>query len=166
MLVLIPICFFPLLSGMSGQDIGVECVPMYHSIIIISLFTVSPHVCRVCEPLAVSSTNEVIRNKCSKVQQLGPATPQRSLPTILRRILRPPFPPLEPDCYPTRTSPQIEMVQLTGNVGTLCFQSPRECWLALEGDIFTVCGVLLDWQETEVQEMRHGQRVKEGKDPS
>lgn len=69
------------------------------------------------------STNGVIRTKCSKVQQLDPATPQRSLPTMLCRILRLSFPQLEPDCYPTLTSPQIEMVLLTGNVGTLCFQS-------------------------------------------
>lgn len=60
------------------------------------------------------------------MQQLSPATPRRFLPTILCRILRPTFSPLEPDCYPTRTSPQIEMVLLTGNVGILCADWPSK----------------------------------------
>ena len=101
-------------------------VPAYHSIIS-ALSAASPHVCRACEPLAMSSTNGVIRNKCSKVQQLDPATPQKipSHNPLLHSEARR-FPPLEPDCYPTLTSLQIEMVLLTGNVGTLCFQSgPR-----------------------------------------
>lgn len=53
----------------------VECprVPLHH----LSLFAASPHVCRVCEPLATLSTNGVIRNKCSKVQQLDtPPSPK------------------------------------------------------------------------------------------
>lgn len=118
-------CSFPsVFLAQQLQRAGYWCVvcppvPLHH----LSLFAVSPHVCHVCEPLAMSSTNGVIRNKCSKVRQSDPTTPQRSLPTILCRIVRPPFPPLEPDCYPTCTSPQIEMVLLTGNVGTLCFQS-------------------------------------------
>lgn len=118
-------CSFPsVFFAQQHEQAGYWCavcphVPLHH----FCLFTVSPHVCHVCEPLTMLSTNGVIRNKCSKVQQLDPATPQRFLPTILCRILRPPFPPLEPDCYPMRTSLQIEMVLLTGNVGTLCFQS-------------------------------------------
>lgn len=91
-----------------------------------------PHMCHVCEPLASPGTNEVIRNKCSKVQLLGRASPQRFLPTIHS----PPFSPLEPDCYPTRTSPQIEMVLLTGDVGTLCFQSPEGELTGLGGVYF------------------------------
>lgn len=111
-------------------------VPLHH----LSLFAASPHVRHVCEPLAMSSTNGVIRYKCSKVQHLDPATPQRSLPTMLCRILRPTFPPLEPDCYPTRTSPQIEMVLLTGNVGTLCFQSgPRRVLTGPRKGLFLPC---------------------------
>lgn len=46
-------------------------VPLHHP----CLFTVTPHVCHVCEPLPKLSTNGVIRNKCSKVQPLDPTTP-------------------------------------------------------------------------------------------
>lgn len=46
----------------------------------LSRFTVCPHVCHVCEPLAMSSTNGVIRNKYSKVQQRDPATSHNPSP--------------------------------------------------------------------------------------
>lgn len=58
------------------------------------------------------------------------------------------------------------MVPLTGDVGTLCFQSPGECWLALQEDIFTVCELCRTGQEREAEAVRRGQRVAEGKDPS
>lgn len=88
-------CSFPsvfLPSSVSRQDIGVQCVPLHHR----SLFTASPHVRHVCKLLATSNRDGVIRNKCSKVQQLGPAFSKTSLPTILHRIVRPPFSPLQP----------------------------------------------------------------------
>lgn len=162
-------CSFP--SVFLAQQLkraGYWCVVRPHvTLNHLSLFSLSPHVRYVCKPLATSSTYRVIRNKCSKVQQLDPATPKRFLPTILCRILRPPFPPLEPDCCPMHTSPQIEILLLTDDVGTLCFQSRlRRVLTGLEEIIFTMCGVPLDWQGREVQEMQHGQRVMEGKVPS
>lgn len=96
------------------------------------------HVCHVCELLAASCANQVIRNKCSKVLQLsGPATPALhplspliptgSLPTMPSHTAseRPPFPP-PVACYPTRTSPQIATVPLKQAMWAPCVFRAQE----------------------------------------
>lgn len=73
----LPRCFFTFPSVVAAQQRGVVSPPPRTT-----PSSRPPRMCPVCEPLAASRTNEVIRNKCSKVQLLGRASPQRFLPTI------------------------------------------------------------------------------------
>lgn len=143
----------------------VECphVPLHH----LSLFAVSPHVCHVCEPLAMSSTNGVIRNKCSKVQQLDPANP----PKIPSHNALPHSQATVPTTGAWLLPNALVSANRNGATNRLCGhpvfpeRAPGSADWPLKG-LFLLCVEFCWTGSRDVQEMQHGQRVKEGKVPS
>lgn len=66
-----PCVFCDFVSG-AGQDTSVSLCMLHHLVPLQHML--------VCEPFVTPNTNGVIRNKCSKVQLLDPATPKERFP--------------------------------------------------------------------------------------
>lgn len=91
---------------------------------------------------------------------------ERSLPTMLCGILRPLFPPPpKPDCYPTRTSPQIATVLPNRRCGQPVFsdRAPASADWPSDGAIFKILCVEFCWTGRRKERCRTCNMVKESR---